>query len=250
MAFSQAQYEAVTDKITAGMADLSDLIREIMPAAEAGTDHWYIPGFVKDAVMWLAKEAVDIAESLWHNLTELLKGVTAPIWFFANAYRWTDIKGLATGVVGELGPTVLPSGQHWTGTAQQAYAGNIPPQAAAATTIGSIAGSTAGALDACASLGLAFYLAIGLILAQFIIAMITVIAAFGSVAFSWAGVALAIGEAGISAGYITAAVVALVTMLGDQVKEMTTLHGQAVDESTFPGGRWPNPNTGSYNYAS
>ncbi|HYS40695.1 MAG TPA: hypothetical protein VEO01_34205, partial [Pseudonocardiaceae bacterium] len=60
----------------------------------------------------------------------------------------------------------------------------------------------------------------------------------------------AIGEAGISAGYITAAVVALVTMLGDQVKEMTTLHGQAVDESTFPGGRWPNPNTGSYNYAS
>src|SRR5207302_328345 len=87
--FSQAQYEAVTDKIHAGMADLSNLIREIIPAAETGTDHWYIPGFVKDAVIWLAKEAVDIAESLWHKFTELLKGVMAPISFFASAYHWT-----------------------------------------------------------------------------------------------------------------------------------------------------------------
>jgi hypothetical protein len=250
MAFSQAQYEAVTDKINAGMADLSNLIREIIPAAEAGTDHWYIPGFVKDAVMWLAKEAGDIAESLWHNLTELLKGVTAPIWFFANGYQWTDIKGLASGVVGELGPTVLPSGQHWTGTAQQAYASNVPPQAAAATMIGSIASSTASTLDECASFGLAFYLALGIVLAQFVIAMITAIAAFGSLAFSWAGIALAIGDAGITAGYVTTAVVGLVTVLGDQVREMTTLHGQAIDESTFPGGRWPNPHTGSYNFAS
>jgi hypothetical protein len=63
-------------------------------------------------------------------------------------------------------------------------------------------------------------------------------------------VALAIRDAGISASYIATAVVALVTALGDQIREMTSPHGQAVDESTFPRGRWPNPNTGSYNYAS
>jgi hypothetical protein len=250
MAFSQAQYEAVVDRINAGTADLAGLIREIIPAAEVGTDHWYIPGFVREAVMWLANEAVGIAESLWHDIVELLKGVTAPILFFAHAYDWTDIRGSAGGVVGELGPTVLPSGRHWTGTAQQAYAGNVPPQAAAATTIGSIAAGTATTLDNCALAGLAFYLALGLILAQFIVAMITVIAAFGSVAFSWAGVALAIGDAGISAGYIGGAVSALVVALGTQTDQMVQLHSQAVDESTFPGGRWPNPNTGSYNYAS
>jgi uncharacterized protein YukE len=250
MAFNQAQYEAVTDKIHAGMADLSDLIREIMPAAEAGTDHWYIPGFIKDAVMWLAKEAVDIAESLWHNLTELLKGVTAPIWFFANAYQWTDIKGLASGVVGELSPTVLPSCQHWTGSAADAYAKNLTPQTAAATSISSVADSTTTALEACAGAGLFFYLALGAILVQFIAAMISVIAALGSIAFSWAGVGIAIGDAAISAGFINTAIGALLTVLTAQAGTMVTLHGQAVDESTFPGGRWPNPNTGSYNYAS
>jgi len=250
MAFSQAQYEAVTIKINAGMNDLSNLIREIIPAAEAGIDHWFIPGFVKDAVMWLAKEAVDIAESLWRTFTEVLKGVAAPILFFAHAYDWTDIGGLASGVVGELSPTVLPSGQHWTGSAADAYAKNLAPQAAAATRIGSVAGSTATALTVCSGAGLLFYLALGVILAQFIGVMIGVIAALGSIAFSWAGVGIAIGDTTITAGLINTAVGALLAVLSAQAEAMVTLHGQTVEESAFPGGRWPNPNTGSYGFAS
>jgi hypothetical protein len=149
-----------------------------------------------------------------------------------------------------LSPTVLPSGQHWSGTAQQAYAKIIPPQAAAATRIGAISDSTAIALGICAVAGLAFYVALGVILAQFIIAMIGVIAALGSVAFSWAGVALAVGDTTVSAGLIITAVTTLIAVLTAQTQQMVSLHGQTVDNSVFPGGKWPNPNTSSYNFAS
>jgi hypothetical protein len=40
MTFSQAQYQAMTDKIDSGLADLSAMIREVRPLAEATTLHW------------------------------------------------------------------------------------------------------------------------------------------------------------------------------------------------------------------
>jgi hypothetical protein len=250
VAFSQAQYQAAVDAINSGMSDLSGRIERVMPAAGAGTDHWYVPDFVKDAVMWLAEEVATMATSLWHTIAELLKGAAAPVLFFFDAYEWQSVRGLANGVAGELSPTVMPSAQHWTGAAEQAYAAIIPPQATAASRIGAISDSTATALTVCAVAGLAFYLTLGVILAQFAIAMIGVIAALGSVAFSWAGVALAVGEvSGISA-LITGAVVTLLGVLTAQSEGIVSLHGQTVDNDAFPGGRWPDPNTGSYNQAS
>jgi hypothetical protein len=56
------------------------------------------------------------------------------------------------------------------------------------------------ALGICAVAGLAFYVALGVILAQFIVAMIATIAAVGSIAFSWAGVGIAVGDTTVSAG--------------------------------------------------
>jgi hypothetical protein len=250
MAFSQAQFQAAVDKINSGMSDLSGKIGQVIPAAQAGTDHWYIPGFVKDAVMWLAHEAVNIAESLWNKIVELLKGVAAPVLFFFDAFDWENVRGLATGVAGELSPTVMPSTQHWSGTAEQAYAKIIPPQAVAASRIGTISDSTAIALGICAVTGLAFYVALGIILAQFIVAMIATIAAVGSIAFSWAGVGIAVDDTTVSAGLIITAVVTLVGVLTAQAQQMVSLHGQATDNTAFPGGKWLDPNTASYNYAS
>lgn len=102
----------------------------------------------------------------------------------------------------------------------------------------------------CAAAGLAFYLALGIIVVKFIVAMVGVIVALGSVAFSWAGVALAVEEAGVNTGLIIAAVTTLTAVLGAQAQQMVTLHGEAVDASTFPGGRWPDPTTGSYHDGS
>lgn len=246
MAFSEAQFQAAVDKINSGMSDLSSKIGQIRPTAESAVDHWYIPGFVADAVLWLADKAISLAKAIWDKIVELLKGVAAPVYFFKYAFDWEDIRGLANGVSGELNPAALPAGRYWKGVAAEAYSKIIPPQASAATRIGAISDKTAVALGICAAAGLAFYLAIGIILAKFIVAMVGVIAALGSVAFSWAGVALAVEEAGVNTGLIIAAVTTLTAVLGAQAQQMVALHGEAVDASTFPGGRWPDPTTGSY----
>ncbi|HEX2263241.1 MAG TPA: hypothetical protein VHH52_05675 [Pseudonocardiaceae bacterium] len=101
-----------------------------------------------------------------------------------------------------------------------------------------------------AAASLAFYLALGIILVKFIVAMVGVIVALGSVTFSWAGVALTVEEAGVNTGLIIAAVTALTAVLGAQAQQMVTLHGEGIDASTFPGGRWSHPTTGPYHDGS
>jgi hypothetical protein len=250
MTFSQAQYQALTDKIDSGLADLSAMINEVRPLAEATTLHWYIPGFVRDLFMDMVDEFVNAAVAVWHTIADLAKGAAAPILFVVDAYEWQDVRGLASGVASELTPNVLPSTRHWTGTAQQAYVDAVAPQSAAAARVGVISADTADALVACAITGLAFYAAIGTILAQYIATMAEAIAAFSSGAFSWVGIGLAVGDTSITAGLINAAVGSLVTSLGLQAQQMVSLHGQTADASTFPGGTWPEAGTASFGHAT
>lgn len=250
MAFNEAQFQATIDKINSGLRDLSTKIGEVMPAAQAGVDHWYIPGPVKDAVLWLANKAVDLAKSIWDKIVEILKGVAAPVLFFKYAFDWEDVRGLASGVGSELKPEVLTASQRWKGDAATAYGKIIKPQGDAAARIATVSDKVALALGICAAAGLMFYVAIGVILVKFIIAMVGVVVALGSVAFSWAGVALAVEEAGVNTGMIIAAVTTLGAALGTQAQQLIALHGETVDNATFPGGKWPDPLTGSYNNAS
>src|SRR5262249_7448981 len=126
----------------------------------------------------------------------------------------------------------------------------IPPQSNAAARIGSMADKTASALEACAVIGLAFYAALGVILVKFIIAFIVALVAFGSAVFSWAGAALIVEEAGVNTGMIIAAVGALVAALGAQAVQMTTLHGEANDPTSFPGSHWPDATPGRFSDAT
>ena len=68
--------------------------------------------------------------------------------------------------------------------------------------------------------------------------------------FSWAGLALTIEEASINTAAILTAVGALLAVLGAQAKEMTSLHGDAVDKNAFPGGAWPNATPGNFSDAT
>lgn len=250
MAFSETQFQAVVDKMNSGLSDLSHKIGKIRPTGESAVDHWYIPDSVADAVLWLADKAISLAKTIWGKIVELLKGVAAPVYFFAYAFDWEDIRGLASGVSGELTPAVLPAGKRWKGAAADAYFKIIPLQGNAVARIGTIADKTAVALGICAAAGLAFYVALGIILVKFIVAIGGVIAALGSVVFSWAGVALAVEEAEVDTGLIIAAVATLTAVLGSQAQQMVALPGEAVDNSAFPGGHWPDPTTGSYNDSS
>jgi len=246
MGFSEAEFNATIDNINSGMVDLGGKIDALPGIAHSAVDHWYIPGFIKDAVKWAAEKICDLARWLWDKITEVLKGVAAPVYFFKYAFDWQDIRGIASGVVGRAKPEVLTASTQWTGSAATAYGKVIKPQGDAANKIATIADKTATALTLCAASGLVFYLAIAAILVKFIAAMVTAAAAFGSAVFSWAGAALIVEEAGVNSALIWAAIGALSAALGTQASQLAALHGEAVDNSFFPGGHWPVATTGGY----
>ncbi len=194
----------------------------------------------------LAEKTISLARQVWETIVEVLKGVAAPVLFFKGAFDWEDVRGLATDIAGELKPDVLRGSQQWRGAAAEAYRSVIGPQGNAAARVGVLADKIVTTLNLCAFAGLAFYVAIGLILAKFLVTMAAVIAALASVAFSWAGVVLAVEEAGIDTGMIVTAVTTLVLLLGAQAEQLAALHGEAMDHGSFPGGRWPDPVTGAF----
>ena len=60
------------------------------------------------------------------------------------------------------------------------------------------------------------------------------------------GAALIVEEAGVNSSLIWAAIGALTAVLATQAQQLIGLHGEAIDNSVFPGGRWPDPTTASY----
>lgn len=251
MGFSEAQFTDVIKQINKGMDDLSVKIAEVPRVAHAAADHWYIPGFVKDAIMWLAKKITELANWLWNKIKEVLKGVAAPVFFFLRSFDWQDVRGLATQVGGQLKPGVLTTvGNTWKGSAATAYGKIIQPQGAAADKVGAISDKISTALQLSAAAGLVFYLAIAAILIKFIAAMIAAIAAFGSGIFAWAGAAIVVEEAGVNSALIWTAIGALSAALATQVQQLIVVHGELSDQSAFPGGHWPDPTTGSYSDGS
>ncbi|QWF82301.1 hypothetical protein [Amycolatopsis sp. CA-230715] len=244
--FSEAQFQEVVNKINGGLDDLSGKIAEVPQAIAEATDHWYVPGFVADAITWLGEKIVDLAKWIFDKIKDALKGIGAPVAFFVYAFDWQDIKGISSTISGQVKPEVMPSTNTWKGTAGEVYNKTIRPQGDAASRISSISNSTSIALQLCAGAGLTFYVAIGLVLVKFIVAMASAIAAIGSAIFSWAGLGLIVEEAGVNAALIWGAIGALTLVLGAQAQQLVSLHGEAIDNSVFPGGHWPDPATGSY----
>lgn len=239
MTASAAQYEAAASKLRSGVNQVPGKLNDFASATNSTLNKWYIPGFVKDAVKWLAEKLIHLAEDVWHKIVELMKGIAAPGYMIDYAWKWESVKGTASGVSSELSPEVVDVSQDWKGQAATAYANAISPQSTAAAQIGTIADKTATSLTVCAAAGIAFYVALGIIIFQLIASLVAAIIAVGSIIFSWAGLAMVVGDAGISTGLIIAAVTTLTACLATQASQMASLHGNAVDQTSFPGGNWP-----------
>jgi hypothetical protein len=250
MSFSEAEFNAVVQKINKGMDDLSGKISEVPPAANSAMNHWYIPDYIKAAIKWSAEKIVELANWIWDKIKEVLKGVAAPVYFFINSFDWQDVRGLATKVGGQLKPNVLTTITNtWKGTASTAYGKVIMPQGVAADRIGAVCDKVSTALQICAGAGLVFYVAIAAILVKFIAALVTCIGLYGSAVLSWAGLALTVEEAGVNSALIWAAIGALSAALGTQVQQLITVHGELEEVTAFPGdggGHWPKATTGGY----
>lgn len=251
MEFSKAQYEAVLTEINTGLDTFSHQLNGLVPAATAAVNRWFIPPDIQQAVIALAEECVDVGRALLQVFVDLLKGAVAPIFMFHDAWQWKDIRGEATGISSSLSEhNLVVDNSEWSGKARDAYVSAASAQAQAAERIGTIADSTANHLLACAAAGAAFYVTLAIVLAKLITAAITAIAALGSVVFSWAGLLIILEEAGVNTTIIGTAVATLTTFLTAQAVAMVQLHGEAVDGSKFPGGKWPSPNSSTYNDAT
>jgi hypothetical protein len=245
--FSPAQYEALLNEIQGGLTTFDGNLDKIPPAAQRSTDHWYIPAEIKEAVRWIAHKSVEVGKELLNWFLDLLKGAVAPIYMFIDSWKWMDIRGSANGVSTNLTPqNLVIDDSSWTGAARDAYENVVGVQSAAAARIGSIASSTSLNLLACAGAGLAFYIVLAGVLAKLIAATIAAITAFGTGAFSWAGAAIILEEAGVDTAVIVTAVSTLAAFLAAQAAAMVTMHGDAVDPSSFPNGVWPKSNTSQY----
>jgi hypothetical protein len=236
--------------IDTGVKELSTKLQQVGPVATAAMNRWYVTPQIADAIAGLANKIIELGAAILDKIVELLEGVAAPVTMFFTAVDWQDLRGMASTVSGEVKPEALKVNRVWHGRAADAYAKQVNPQVAAAARVASMADKIALTLGASALAGLAFYVALGLILAKFIVATIAALTALGSVVFSWAGAALIVEEAAVNTGLIIAAVTTLTSVLGTQAVQMVILHGEAVDNGTFPGGHWPNAAPGHFSDAT
>ena len=197
MNFSPADFEAVIDKIYIGMDDISAKMHELPGIAAASVDHWYVPDFVAEAIIWLAAEMAELAGKIVYKIIEVLRGVAAPVLFFDHANDLDEVAALAEGVEADLAPQLMVQEDEWSGAAATAYRAEIAPQRTAVGELGSTAESMKVSLRWGAVGGSLFYAGVGVVIVKFLAALVAAAAAFGSVVLSWAGAALIVEEAGV-----------------------------------------------------
>lgn len=193
------------------------------------------------------RSVADTYDQLLDLFIDILKGAIAPIYMFSDAWSWMDVRGSATGISSSLSEqNLVVDNSDWSGAGHQAYVTAAKAQSQAAARIGSIAGSTSNHLLACAVAGAAFYVTVAAVIVKLVAAAAAALAAFGSAVFSWAGAAIVLEEASVNTAIIWTAIGTLTAFLSAQATAMVTLHGEAVDLTSFPEGHWPKSQTSSW----
>ncbi len=251
MEFSEGQLAAVVEQADTGIARFDRLLEQLPVVAEDALRHWYVPAALRDEVRWLVRQAVQSGQRISALIRELLTGAAAPIELLRFAWRWRDVQGRASAVAGALNTqNLVVDDSAWSGPARNAYLATALGQSAAALRLGVIADGTAGALTECVAAGAALYVTLAVIVTRLVVAAVAALAAFGTAVFCWAGAALIVEEAGISAATISTALSGLAVCLAGQARVMTALHGTVLDQTSFPSGEWPRANTGRYDDAT
>ncbi|ASR55181.1 hypothetical protein [Cellulomonas sp. PSBB021] len=237
--FSPATYEATVESLRAGVRTLSGQLTELPRAASHAVGHAWVPGWLADAVRSCTDRLVALGRDLAARVGELLTGAAAPVLFFVRANDWvTDVGAPASRVAGALQPSALHT-TPWEGAAATAYRAAVAGQAPAAAQVHAVATAVATSLTTCAAAGLAFYVALGVIVAKVVTALAVAIAAFGSAVFSWAGVLLVVEEAAVTSGMVVAAVAGLMAVQGAAATATVHVTNATGQSSAFPHGHWP-----------
>jgi hypothetical protein len=249
--FAEDEFAALVDEMRTGLDRFTGILDGLPAAAARAVEHWYVPGALRDSVRWLVAEAVAAGRDLAALIGDLLAGGYAPILLFRRAWQWRDIHGQASGVASALSDqNLVVDDSAWSGPASDSYGKVVAAQSRAATQFGALADGVAANLAECASAGIGFYIALGVIVAKLLAAAVTAAGAFGTGVLCLAGVELILEEAGFDAAAIGALLSTLGLCLAAQARQMVALHGLAVDRTAYPDGAWPLANTATWDDAT
>ncbi|MEU4564887.1 hypothetical protein AB0F72_41455 [Actinoplanes sp. NPDC023936] len=249
--FSMAQYEAVISEIEQGTKTFEARLAEVIPAADRVSSQWYVGEVLGDLLQWIARKTVEVGTGILSFILDVLKGATAPIFMFIDAYKWTDFKGTANGISADLTTqNLVIDNTDWSGRGHGAYLTAAAAQSAAAGRVGSIAKAASDNLLMCAAAGLAFYIVVAGVIAKLIAEVVAATAAISTAVFSAVGAMIFLESGAVNTAAIVTALGVLAAFLGTQVNALVTLHSEAVDPTSFPNGTWPKSNTAQYNDGS
>ena len=235
--FNAATFEATIASLTSGLGTVSATCGEAQIAANAALANPLVVGWLADAIVWAFDKLIEGARWLIDRIGELLQNAIAPVQMALNAFSWIDdVQKPMNTLSDSIQPRNLANDDQWSGVAAKAYRRGVETQDDAARAIAGVGATMAVQLGVCAAAGLAFYIALGVIVVKFIAAMATAIAAFGTAVFSWAGLLLVVEEAAITPAMIIAAVSGLATVLGVSSNAMIQTR---TSMANFPGANWP-----------
>ncbi|WP_370147398.1 hypothetical protein [Streptacidiphilus sp. EB129] len=231
------------DKVNAKIPIIERNLSKVQQAGASTANAWYMPAGLGDLLMECVHEFVKAVTWLLEQVKELLKGALAPLYMWENAYTWENVRGVASGVAGEVTVSALGSTKDWTGASATAYTQAIAPQSAAASRLAAVADKTSTALSICAASGLVFYGAVAILCVQEV--EITVGASVAAATGAAAPPALAVEttSALLTGAGLVGLIVGLLSLVGGQATQMTSIHGETIDTTAFPGGHWPTATT-------
>lgn len=235
--FSASTFEATITDINSGLGQIPKHLDEGYSAVQNTLSSPLVFGWLADALVWAWNKVCELTQDFLNTMSEILEGASAPVLFFFRAYDWiTDVKEPMVDLKAAASPDALIGSYYWSGQGATAYRAAVADQPAAAGATAEIGQTMAIQLGLCAAAGLGFYVAIGVIVVKFVAAIIVAVAAFASAVFSEAGLALIVEEAAVTPALITAAVIALTTVLGVSGNAMIQMESAYAG---FPGAHWP-----------
>jgi hypothetical protein len=222
MSFSNAQYEALIQKIESGTNHAVSLVNGAIRTIENLTG--WIP-LIGDAIASGLNKIVSLMAKLVAKVGRILQPFAVPACLNGFSARWTAIEqgtgNIAAGIAGQL----QAAGSQWQGLAGGAYAGGVSNQGPAVSDINGLAATISASANSVANFGYGFYVTVGAAILALCVSLIGAAAVFPVVA------AIIGATTAIAAAYT-----ALRLNLSAQTR---TLSGKLPGNAALPGGQWP-----------
>lgn len=237
---SEAEWDALGQKLGAIPNQASAAIDGIINLVNDVLGQWWCPSWVADWIKPIIDKLVALTKAIVNKLIELLIGFAFPIVAFFVANDWNDmVKNPVNKVAGDVSDATLHVSDYWQGNAATSYTNALKAQTDAMTEVGSIVGDLQLRLWVIAGLLITFYIAVAVVLIQWIAVMIAASAADATGIGCILGIPVQVGDTAVSGAAVAGLIAALLAVIGAELQSYTTLNGRITNSQKFPKGNWP-----------